>query len=36
MYSAIAKNKRNTWFILVGFMLVLGGIGLLAGWLAEG
>lgn len=34
MYSAIAKNKRNTWFILIGFMLVLGGIGLLAGWLA--
>lgn len=34
MYSAIAKNKRNTWFILIGFMLVLGGIGALAGWLA--
>lgn len=34
MYSAIAKNKRNTWFILIGFVLVLGGIGALAGWLA--
>lgn len=34
MYSAIARNKRNTWFILIGFVLVLGLIGLLAGWLA--
>lgn len=34
MYSAIARNKRNTWFILIGFVLVLGAIGLLAGWLA--
>lgn len=34
MYSAIARNKRNTWFILVGFLLLLGGVGLLAGWLA--
>jgi len=34
VYSAIARNKRNTWFILVGFVLVLGAIGLLAGWLA--
>lgn len=34
MYSAIARNKRNTWFILIGFVVVLGGIGLLAGWLA--
>lgn len=33
MYSAIARNKRNTWFILTGFVLFLGGIGLLAGWL---
>ncbi|HET8926808.1 MAG TPA: M48 family metalloprotease [Microbacterium sp.] len=34
MYSAIARNKRNTWFIIVGFVFVLGLIGLLAGWLA--
>jgi len=34
MYSAIARNKRNTWFILIAFVLVLGAIGLLAGWLA--
>ncbi|HWM16573.1 MAG TPA: M48 family metalloprotease, partial [Microbacterium sp.] len=27
-------NKRNTWFILIAFVLVLGAIGLLAGWLA--
>lgn len=33
MYSAIARNKRNTWFILGAFILLLGGIGLLAGWL---
>lgn len=35
MYSAIARNKRNTWLILAGFILLLGGIGLLAGWLAD-
>lgn len=34
MYSAIARNKRNTWFILIGFILALGAIGVLAGWLA--
>ena len=34
MYSAIARNKRNTWFILGAFVLLLGAIGLLAGWLA--
>ncbi len=34
MYSAIARNKRNTWFILVGFVLLIGAIGLLVGWLA--
>ncbi|MFV0320729.1 MAG: M48 family metalloprotease [Microbacterium sp.] len=34
MYSAIARNKRNTWFIIIGFVLVLGLIGVLAGWLA--
>lgn len=34
MYSAIARNKRNTWLILIGFVVLLGVIGLLAGWLA--
>ncbi|NYD68825.1 M48 family metalloprotease [Agromyces atrinae] len=31
MYRAIAKNKRNTFFILVFFMLIIGGLG----WLAS-
>ena len=34
MYSAIARNKRNTWFILFAFLVLLGAIGALAGWLA--
>lgn len=34
MYSAIARNKRNTWLILISFVLVLGLLGALAGWLA--
>jgi heat shock protein HtpX len=34
VYRAIARNKRNTWFIIIGFVLVLGAVGLLAGWLA--
>lgn len=34
MYSAIARNKRNTWLILIGFVLALGAIGVVAGWLA--
>jgi heat shock protein HtpX len=34
VYSAIARNKRNTWLILGGFILALGLLGLLAGWLA--
>ncbi|GAA1470610.1 M48 family metalloprotease [Microbacterium thalassium] len=35
MYSAIARNKRNTWFILIAFVLFIGAIGLLAGWLMS-
>ena len=34
MYSAIARNKRNTWFIMIAFVLIIGALGLLAGWLA--
>ena len=33
MYTAIARNKRNTWFILLAFVAFLGAVGLLAGWL---
>ncbi|MEQ6898796.1 M48 family metalloprotease [Microbacterium sp. KR10-403] len=33
MYSAIARNKRNTWFILIAFVVILGALGALAGWL---
>ena len=32
MYSAIAANKRNTIFIILGFVLLLGG---LAYWWGE-
>jgi len=34
VYSAIARNKRNTWLILTGFVVLLGAVGVLAGWLA--
>lgn len=30
MYSAIAKNKRNTVFIILLFLLIIGGLGYLA------
>jgi len=33
VYTAIARNKRNTWFILLAFIAFLGAVGLLAGWL---
>ena len=33
MYSAIAKNKRNTVFIIFLFLLIIGGLGVLAAWL---
>jgi heat shock protein HtpX len=33
MYSAIAKNKRNTVFIMVFFLLIIGGLGWLAGYI---
>ncbi|BDV31082.1 M48 family metalloprotease [Microbacterium terricola] len=34
MYTAISRNKRNTWLIVIAFVLFLGAVGLLAGWLA--
>lgn len=33
MYSAIAANKRNTVFILLFFVLIIGGLGALAGYI---
>ena len=33
MYSAIAKNKRNTFVIMVFFLLIIGGLGWLAGYI---
>ncbi len=33
MYRAIAKNKRNTVFIIVLFILIIGGLGALAAWI---
>ena len=33
MYSAIAKNKRNTVFIMVFFLGIIGGLGWLAGYI---
>jgi heat shock protein HtpX len=32
MYSAIAKNKRNTVFIILLFLLIIGGLGALVAW----
>lgn len=32
MYSAIAKNKRNTVLIIAFFIVLIGGLGLLAQW----
>jgi heat shock protein HtpX len=31
MYSAIAKNKRNTVFIMIFFFMIITGLG----WLAN-
>ncbi len=31
MYSAIAKNKRNTVFIILLFLLIIGALGVLGG-----
>jgi heat shock protein HtpX len=36
MYSAIAKNKRNTVLIIVLFLAIIGGLGLLFAWLMNG
>jgi heat shock protein HtpX len=33
MYSAIASNKRNTVFIMIIFLIVIGGLGALVAWI---
>jgi heat shock protein HtpX len=33
MYRNIAKNKRNTVFIILLFLLIIGGLGALAAWI---
>jgi len=33
MYSAIAANKRNTVFIMIIFLIVIGGLGALVAWI---
>src|SRR6187402_1629010 len=33
MYSAIAKNKRNTVLIIILFLIIIGGLGVLSAWL---
>ncbi|QJU53987.1 M48 family metallopeptidase [Herbiconiux sp. KACC 21604] len=33
MYSAIAKNKRNTVFIIILFLVIIGGLGYLASYI---
>lgn len=35
MYSAIARNKRNTVLIIILFLLIIGALGLLAGYLTN-
>src|SRR3982750_4648395 len=35
MYSAIARNKRNTVFIILIFLLIIGGLGALVAWYFE-
>ena len=35
MYSAIAANKRNTVLVMLLFLLIIGGLGALAGWLYQ-
>jgi len=35
MYSNIAQNKRKTWLLLAGFVLVVGGVGYLVGYLQS-
>jgi len=36
VYRAIAANKRNTWFIMLAFLVIIGALGLLADYLYGG
>jgi heat shock protein HtpX len=36
MYSAIAANKRNTWFIMVFFLVLVGALGYVADLFVSG
>ncbi|WP_193508997.1 M48 family metallopeptidase [Cryobacterium sp. BB736] len=36
MYSAIARNKRNTVLIILVFLLIIGGLGLIANYMWAG
>jgi heat shock protein HtpX len=35
MYSAIAKNKRNTILIIALFLVIIGGLGALTAWIVD-
>src|SRR5690606_41809250 len=35
MYSAIAKNKRNTILIIALFLIIIGGLGALTAWIID-
>jgi heat shock protein HtpX len=35
VYSSIAANKRNTIFIILIFLIIIGALGVLAAWLAN-
>ena len=35
MYRAIARNKRNTVFIILFFLAIIGGLGWLAAWVYQ-
>jgi heat shock protein HtpX len=35
LYRAIAKNKRNTVFIILFFLAIIGGLGWLAAWVYQ-
>jgi len=35
MYRAISANKRNTVIIMIVFLLIIGGLGWLAGWIYQ-
>ena len=36
MYHQISRNKRNSVFVIIGFLVVWLVVGLIVGWLASG